>query len=710
VPLLTSLLTAIARADGDALVLHSGERPYVVAPAGQSQLSSRALTLDAMTGMLRELLPEESRRVLDEVGAVQHDLADPTIADGERFTVVAARGGDDIWIEIRRHRRPAPVVDPAPDPLIDLPIEPVPEEPSVPAVELAAESTFHQGDQLMAEVAEPPSEWTPGPANARASELSSEWAPEPSDTWTAEAPSAGTPEPVNAWADEPPISAPPPQPEPEPAAHTAHVAQDEWTASTFELVEEQPMEMLEVDENVHEMNLADPGGTDEHPAVSAAWSDEHVGEPPQQDEVELPQAEPLAWNPPTVAAEAPSAMPREVERESMSAVVVPLARSGPRDLVREKPTIRFVHPQHTSGIDRLLRAAAARGASTLYLTSQARPSIRVNGEITPMDGEPVLSESEVEALMLEIVPESHRDALRGESGTEWVCDVPDVGRLRCVTFRDHRGAGGIFRMIPARAISAEQLGLSPDIQALCDETNGLVLVAGPRSSGKSTLIAAFVDLINRTRSDHVVTLEHQITFVHENRGSLVSQREVRGANSEWLSAARAALRENPDVLVIEDLRSPEIVTLAIEAADSGRLVIGAITAHTASAAVEALLHHTPADRRPSIQVALADVLRGVVAQVLLRKTGGGRIAARELLLNTPGVASLIAEGKTTQLPGAIESGRRHGMVALNEALVAFVQSGVIDSREAYRQAADQQGFLALLQRQGIDTSFVERLA
>jgi twitching motility protein PilT len=329
-----------------------------------------------------------------------------------------------------------------------------------------------------------------------------------------------------------------------------------------------------------------------------------------------------------------------------------------------------------------------------------------------MEGEPVLSEPDVEALMLEIVPESHHDAVRSDAGAEWTSDVPEVGRVRCVTFRDHRGAGGIFRMITARAISAEQLGLSQEIQALCDEANGLIVVAGPRSSGKSTLISAFVDLINRTRSDHVVTLEQQIKFVHENRGSLVSQREVRGDSNDWLSATRAALRENPDVLVIEDLNSPEIVALALEAAQSEHLVIGAVTAHTATEAIERMIEETPADRRPAVKHGLSEALRGVVAQVLLRKTGGGRVAAREVLLNTPAVANVIGEGRTSQLPMAmaIDSGRRHGMVALNDALIALVQSGSVDSREAYRHAADQQGFLALMQRQGIDTSFVERLA
>jgi twitching motility protein PilT len=235
-------------------------------------------------------------------------------------------------------------------------------------------------------------------------------------------------------------------------------------------------------------------------------------------------------------------------------------------------------------------------------------------------------------------------------------------------------------------------------------------VARGRSSAKSTPLSAIDDHNTRTRSAHVLTLANQITFVHANRGTHATQREVRGDRDDLLAAARAALRENPDVLVVEDFRSPEMVTLALEAAQSGHLVIGALTAHTATDAVDRIIDQTPPERRAKVQLGLAENLRGIVTQVLLRKAGGGRVAAREVLLNTRAVANLIAEGKTSQLPMAIESGRKHGMVALNDALVAFVQGGIVDSREAYRQAADQQGFLALLKRQGIDTSFVERLA
>jgi len=614
VPLVTSLLTAIVRADGDALVLHAGERPYVVAPTGQLELASRALTLDAVKGMLNELLSAEAREALDEIGAVQHDLASPGFASGQTFSVVAARGGDDIWIEIRRHRAPVPVPAPAPAPV-----------------------------GVAAELAPPP--------------------------------------------------APPPQaPEPE--------AQSEWVA---------PEPVAEI-QAVPEVLAESRAESQLEPSVD--WAEglhlQLEPEPGPEPELELelkPEPEP-ELEPEPVASPPPSpTLVAQPGPEPRHAVVLPLSRNQ----VRGDQSGRFT-PLHETGIDRLLRIAAARGASTLYLTSQARPAIRVDGEISAIEGESTLSEADVEALIIDMIPERNREALRSQAGTEWICDVPDVGRIRCVTFRDHRGAGGIFRMIPARAISAEQLGLSREIQGLCSEADGLVLVAGGRSSGKSTLISAFVDLINRTRSDHVITIENQIKFVHENRGSLVSQREVRGDRSDLVAAARAALRENPDVLVVEDFGAPEMVALALEAAQSGHLVLGALTAHTATDAVDRIIDQTPPERRAKVQLGLAESLRGIVAQVLLRKTGSGRVAAREVLLNTSSVANLIAEGKTSQLPMAIDSGRKHGMVALNDALVAFVQGGIVDSREAYRQAADQQGFLALLKRQGIDTSFVERLA
>jgi twitching motility protein PilT len=631
--LLPSLLHAIVRLDGKALVMHAGEKPYVVTPAGQTELATRALTLEAAIGMVEQLLSRESLHALDEFGAAQYQLPPAPEFPGEQFTVVAARGGDDVWVEIRRRY--------------------VPEEDRVPAEVWRVEVPSSRPEAKEAKETR----------EAVGGDLSM---PDALELWPARGPLttadvvALAVGPVAVPARQRPPTVPPP------------AALLPLTAPPV---------------------AVPPRLAAAPPAVNA----------PETPAIRLQAAATKAPMPPP---DAPSTVTAGLTRDDhQAAVVLPLLRSPVRP---DMPPALAGPPK--SGLDRLLRIAAARGASTLYLSSLARPSIRVDGEIRPLEGEPPQGPSDVESLLIDLMPERNREALRSGVGTEWICDVADVGRVRCMSFRDHRGAGGIFRMMPMRAISADQLGLSREIQTLASEPEGLVLVVGPRSSGKSTLVSAFVDLINRTRRDHVITIESEIKVVHEHRSSLVSQREVRGSSGEMLAVVRGAVRENPDVLVLEELRTPEIVGAALDAAGSGHLVIGALPAHTATAAVDRIIDSYPPEQRRSVQLALAENLRGIVAQVLLRKPGGGRVAAREVLLNTSAVASAIAEGKTSQLPLAIDGGRKYGMVPLNDALVGFVQSGAVDAQEAYRRAADRPGFLALLKRQGIDTSFIERLA
>ena len=391
--------------------------------------------------------------------------------------------------------------------------------------------------------------------------------------------------------------------------------------------------------------------------------------------------------------------------EERPAVVVPLARTP---IKPEIVSVPFT-PSEDAALMHTLRVAAARGASTVYVVAQSKPMIRIDGEIGPLESEPTLTAADVDRLVMELAPPRRRDALQN-GPVEWLCDVPEIGRVRCLTFKDHRGPGVLFRMFPPRAISADQLALTPEVQALCQQSDGLVLVTGARASGKSTLLNAFVDLINRTRSDHLITIESQIGFVHESRRSFISQRETRGDAELAATFARAALREDPDVMMIEDLKSAEIVAAALEAAESGRLVLASVAASSTIGALERLIEVFPADRRAKARTSLATALRGVVAQVLLRRAKGGRIAAREILLNTPAVSQLVLEGKMFQLPVALDSGRRHGMVPLTDSLAAHVRDGTVHVAEAYRKALDRAALVALLKREGIDTSFAERLA
>jgi twitching motility protein PilT len=635
-----SLLHAIVRMDGEALVLHVGEKPYVVAPSGQVDLASRGLTLDAVTGIVSQLLPLDSQRALDEFGAAQYELPHMPEFAGEHFTIVAARGGDDLWAEIRRRRIPDD--DRVPMELFEPPTQapalPVPEMPRVP------EPPANRVNVDLALALPDVSEFWPAQVGLRAEATAS-------GTPAEEGPQEGPPAPG------PEMLAPPPAPRPAPAVVPPVIVRP-------------PM------------------------VIPAPASGGLRSVPVARAPVPAPHA---------TASDAGQALLSEASLPA--AVVLPLARNP----IRPDAPPPLVE-QASSGLDRLLRLAAARGASTLYLSSSARPSVRVDGDVQTLDGASLLSPNDVESLLLTLMPERSAEALRTGVASEWIADVTDVGRVRCMSFRDHRGPGGVFRLMSGRGVTAEQLGLSRVIQALAVEPEGLVLVAGPRSSGKRTVIAAMVDLINRTRRDHVITIENEINVVHERVGCFISQREVRGNSEDTLAVANAALREDPDVLVVDELRTAGLVDVALEAASRGQLVIGGFPAHTAGRAIDRIIDLYPPEHRQQVQLSLAQNLRGVVAQVLLRKRGGGRVAAREVLLNTPAVASVLAEGKTSQLPMAIEGGRKHGMVPLNDALVGFVQSGAVEAREAYRLAPDRAGFLALLKRQGVDISFAERLA
>jgi twitching motility protein PilT len=649
--LVSSLLAAIVRADGEALVLHVGDRPYVISPTGRVDIATREITLAAVSGIIAQLLPPEARATLDESGAAEHGLSPVPEFPGEQFTVVVARGGADVLVEIRRLRLPEEEAA-STEAVQDWHVTPA------PAVEPVVQARARDEDRQ------------------ERHDSSTKSAP-PASGGATEAPASRQPSDSSVERSGPVVRVPAFMPTP-PAAASA--AKDPATTAKAASMPRVPAFM---------------------PTEAAAVSRESPVTPAEPSSVWDSSADI-----PAPAPGAPGGQPSRVEDEALGepGAVLPLSRAPIR---HDAPPP--LADQALSGLDRLLRLAAARGASTLYLSSGARPSVRVDGAVQALDGAPVFDAKDVESLLLTLMPERDAEALRKGTATEWIRDLPAVGRVRCMTFRDHRGPGGVFRMMPVKAVTAEQLGLSREIQALALEREGLVLIAGPRSSGKRTLMSAFVDLINRNRRDHVVTIEREIDVVHEGVAAFISQREVRGGPDNVLNAAQAALREDPDVLVIQELRTAALIELALGAA-ANQLVIGCFPASTASEAIDRIIDLYAPEERRRVQLSLAQHLRGVVAQVLLTKAGGGRLAARELLLCTPAVAGVLVEGKTSQLPLAIEGGRNHGMVPLNDAIVGFVQSGAVDVREAYRRSADRVGFLALLKRQGLDTSFAERLA
>lgn len=427
------------------------------------------------------------------------------------------------------------------------------------------------------------------------------------------------------------------------------------------------------------------------------------------DEIAQKVAEIAARTVPAVAEETRAAEPEAPaaqgpEWEPVS-VVVPHARPAFK-LYQPPPPPAAPSASEEASLVELLRAAAAQRASTVYAVVDLRPMMRVEGHISLVGTHPSVAAGDVERFTFEFAP---RDQL-ADAAPEWTCSVPGVGRVRCVTFHDYSGAGLIFHLPAADASAADDLGIPVELHALCSEADGLVVVAGPRSSGKSMLLSAFVDLINRTRYDHVITIESQIRKVHEKRLSFVSQREVRGDGDAIAAAARAALREGPDVLVIEDLRAPEALTAALDAARAGRLVFGSISAPTAPAAVQRLIDAFPADRRPQVRASLAGSLRAVIAQLLVPKAAGGRIAAREVLLSSPAVRKLVLDGAIEQLPIAIESGRNLGMRTMVDSLGALVRDGVVDIGDACACAPDRGTLISALQRDGIDVTGVERRA
>jgi len=354
-------------------------------------------------------------------------------------------------------------------------------------------------------------------------------------------------------------------------------------------------------------------------------------------------------------------------------------------------------------IDQLFQQMCANGASDLHLCVGAPPIIRRDGCMQPLAPNfPSLDVASVQALLMPIMPEKNRLEYEQRHDTDFGYEIQGLARFRANAFHDRRGPGAVFRVIPAKILTAEQLGLSPHILQLCHLNKGLVLVTGPTGSGKSTTLCAMVDYINRMRQDHVITIEDPIEFVHQNQKCLINQREVRTHTNSFKDALRAALREDPDIILVGELRDLETVAIAIETAETGHLVLGTLHTTTAASTVDRLIDQFPTDRQSQIRVMLSESLKGVIAQNLCRKIGGGRAAALEVLIVNGAIGNLIRDGKTFQIPSMMQVGKANGMVTLNDALMDLVTKKLVAPEEAWSKAVDKAGMETLLKRVGFD--------
>ncbi|MDA8161836.1 MAG: type IV pilus twitching motility protein PilT [Desulfobacteraceae bacterium] len=343
-------------------------------------------------------------------------------------------------------------------------------------------------------------------------------------------------------------------------------------------------------------------------------------------------------------------------------------------------------------IDAFFKLMNEQGASDLHLTSSSPPVLRIRGELQRVKYK-TLENDELKAMLYEITPENKIKAFEEMGDVDFGYEIPGLARYRVNFFMQKYGVGAVFREIPNQIMSADQLGLPPIMTKLAMLPRGLVLVTGPTGSGKSTTLAAIVDYANQHRKDHIITIEDPIEFVHANKGCLVNHREVGTHTRSFHAALRGALREDPDIILVGEMRDLETISLAIEAAMTGHLVMA--TLHTISAAktVDRVIEIFPAHQQPQVRATLADALRAVISQTMFKRIDiKGRCVAFEILVATPAVRNLIREGKTYQLPSSMQTGKKYGMQTLDDAIMELFQAGKIDPDEAYNKCVDKARF------------------
>ena len=351
-------------------------------------------------------------------------------------------------------------------------------------------------------------------------------------------------------------------------------------------------------------------------------------------------------------------------------------------------------------LDGLLRQLKERSGSDLHLAAGLEPRMRLHGELHPVEGWQVLDDARLRGLLREVADERHWQQFESSCDTDFAYGLEGVARFRANYFVQENGAGAVFRIIPEKIVSLEELRLPPAIEALADLRQGLVLVTGPTGSGKSTTLAAIIDRINRSHAKHVVTIEDPVEFVHQNGQCVFSHREVGHHTQGFGPALRAAIRQDADVILVGEMRDQETISLAITAAEMGMLVFGTLHTNNAAKTIDRIVDAFPAEEQPQVRVSLSESLAAVVSQLLLPSADGkGRIAVNEILLRTPGLPNVIREGNTPMLQSIIQSGKSAGMQAMDDALFALAQEGRILPQDAYAKATDKARFEPLLPKE-----------
>lgn len=338
----------------------------------------------------------------------------------------------------------------------------------------------------------------------------------------------------------------------------------------------------------------------------------------------------------------------------------------------------------------LLMTVIERKASDLHLTVGDPPMLRINGSIQPMDGKAVpLTQEDLHASLYDILTEDQRKRLERDKELDFALELKNVGRFRANAFYTRRGEGAAFRYIPTQIKSLAELGLPEEtLKQLCDRKKGLILVTGPTGSGKSTTLAAMIDYINSTHYDHIITIEDPIEFIHEHKKCMVNQREVGSHTQSFANALRSALREDPDVVLVGEMRDLETISLALTAAETGHLVLGTLHTMNAPKTVDRMIDVFPPAQQQQVRVMFAEAIVAVISQVLLkRKDGAGRIAALEIMIATTATKNLIREGKTHQIPSIIQTSQKFGMQSMDQVLKNLAMTGKVDLQEVKMYAS-----------------------